>query len=94
MLHPPARPAKDEDAADGTVARMEDGKSIEFGRRSPAHLLASADPMRILIHGMNYAPEFTGVGRYTGEIAAHLAARGASGLRRHHTAPLSGLAHR
>lgn len=32
--------------------------------------------MRILIHGMNHAPEFTGVGRYTGEIAAHLAAQG------------------
>ncbi|NBB51073.1 WcaI family glycosyltransferase [Rhizobium sp. CRIBSB] len=32
--------------------------------------------MRILIYGMNHAPEFTGVGRYTGEIAAHLAARG------------------
>lgn len=32
--------------------------------------------MRILIHGMNHAPEFTGVGRYTGEIAAYLAARG------------------
>lgn len=32
--------------------------------------------MRILIHGMNYAPEFTGVGRYTGEIAMHLAAQG------------------
>lgn len=32
--------------------------------------------MRILIHGMNHAPEFTGVGRYTGEIAAHLVARG------------------
>ncbi len=32
--------------------------------------------MRILIHGMNHAPEFTGVGRYTGEIVAHLAAQG------------------
>ena len=32
--------------------------------------------MRILIHGMNHTPEFTGVGRYTGEIAAHLAAQG------------------
>lgn len=32
--------------------------------------------MRILIHGMNHAPEFTGVGRYTGEIAAHLVAQG------------------
>lgn len=32
--------------------------------------------MRVLIHGMNHAPEFTGVGRYTGEIAADLVARG------------------
>lgn len=32
--------------------------------------------MRFLILGMNHAPEFTGVGRYTGEIAAHLAAQG------------------
>ncbi len=30
----------------------------------------------ILIYGMNYAPEFTGVGRYTGEVGAHLAAVG------------------
>jgi colanic acid biosynthesis glycosyl transferase WcaI len=31
---------------------------------------------RIVIYGMNYAPEFTGVGRYTGEIGEHLAATG------------------
>ena len=42
-------------------------KGIRPGRRSS---------MRILIYGMNHAPEFTGVGRYTGEIAAHLVARG------------------
>lgn len=30
----------------------------------------------ILIYGMNYAPELTGVGRYTGELAQGLAARG------------------
>jgi colanic acid biosynthesis glycosyl transferase WcaI len=33
---------------------------------------------RILIYGMNYAPEITGVGRYTGETAEHLSACGAS----------------
>jgi colanic acid biosynthesis glycosyl transferase WcaI len=32
--------------------------------------------MRILIYGLNYAPEPTGTGKYTGELAAWLAARG------------------
>lgn len=32
--------------------------------------------MRILIHGINYAPELTGVGKYTGEMGEWLAARG------------------
>ncbi|HZL59308.1 MAG TPA: WcaI family glycosyltransferase [Stellaceae bacterium] len=32
--------------------------------------------MRILIVGINFAPEITGVGRYTGEMAAWLAAEG------------------
>ncbi len=32
--------------------------------------------MRLLIHGYNYAPELTGIGRYTGEMGAWLAARG------------------
>lgn len=31
---------------------------------------------RVLVYGMNYAPETAGVGRYTGEIAACLAAEG------------------
>ncbi len=31
---------------------------------------------RILIVGMNFAPELTGVGRYTGDLAPELAARG------------------
>jgi colanic acid biosynthesis glycosyl transferase WcaI len=34
------------------------------------------DPMRILIHGLNFAPEPTGIGRFTGDMAAWLAARG------------------
>ena len=32
--------------------------------------------MRILIYGLNYAPELTGIGKYTGEMAAWLTARG------------------
>jgi colanic acid biosynthesis glycosyl transferase WcaI len=31
---------------------------------------------RVLVYGMNYAPEVAGVGRYTGEIGAHLAELG------------------
>ena len=30
----------------------------------------------VVIYGINYAPEMAGVGRYSGEIGAHLAARG------------------
>jgi colanic acid biosynthesis glycosyl transferase WcaI len=32
--------------------------------------------MKILIYGINFAPELTGVGKYSGEMAAWLAARG------------------
>jgi len=32
--------------------------------------------LKILIYGLNYAPELTGVGKYTGEMATWLAARG------------------
>ena len=32
--------------------------------------------MRLLIVGLNFAPELTGIGKYTGEMAAWLAARG------------------
>jgi putative colanic acid biosynthesis glycosyltransferase WcaI len=32
--------------------------------------------VRILIHGLNFAPELVGVGKYTGEMAEWLAARG------------------
>lgn len=32
--------------------------------------------MKILIYGINYAPEMTGVGKYTGEMAIWLAGRG------------------
>ena len=32
--------------------------------------------MRILIYGINYAPELTGIGKYTGEMGAWLAKNG------------------
>lgn len=32
--------------------------------------------MRILIHGLNFAPELTGIGKFTGELAEFLVARG------------------
>ncbi len=35
-----------------------------------------ADHAKIFIHGMNYAPEPIGVGRYTGELAEFLASQG------------------
>jgi len=34
------------------------------------------DVMRVLIHGINYSPELTGIGKYTGEMAEWLAAQG------------------
>jgi len=36
-----------------------------------------ASGKRVVIYGMNYAPEMAGVGRYTGEIGLHLAESGA-----------------
>ena len=32
--------------------------------------------MRILIHGINFSPELTGIGKYSGELAHWLAAQG------------------
>lgn len=47
------------------------GVSAKAARTSPV-------PSRVLIYGMNYAPELIGCGRYTGEIGAYLAAEGAA----------------
>ena len=44
---------------------------------------------RIFITAMNYAPEFAGVGRYTGEIGEHLSEMGHDVTRRDDAAPLS-----
>lgn len=42
----------------------------------PQTAAAKAPDRKILIYGMNYAPEMIGVGRFTGEIGAYLAERG------------------
>ncbi len=39
--------------------------------------VALATRRRVIVYGMNFAPEMAGVGRYTGEIAEHLVAEGA-----------------
>src|SRR6478736_1954302 len=46
--------------------------------RSSRASVISADgrPLRLLIYGLNHAPEPTGIGKYTGEMAEWLAARG------------------
>lgn len=36
----------------------------------------SGTPLKILLYGINFAPELTGIGKYTGEMAAWLAAAG------------------
>ena len=38
--------------------------------------MPAARPLRILIFGLNFTPELTGIGKYTGEMAAWLSARG------------------
>ena len=38
--------------------------------------LKKSNAMRILIYGINYLPELTGIGKYTGEMAEWLAANG------------------
>lgn len=39
-------------------------------------MAAATRRTNVLIYGMNYAPELTGIGRYSGELAAGLARRG------------------
>lgn len=43
----------------------------------PSAEVASLASSKVVVYGMNYAPEMAGVGRYTGEIAEHLANLGA-----------------
>ncbi len=47
------------------------GRGSTRGAQAPAQ-----QPMRVLIYGSNYAPELTGIGKYSSEMAEWLAARG------------------
>lgn len=38
--------------------------------------ISGSDFLRILIHGINFSPELTGIGKYTGEMAEWLTSRG------------------
>jgi colanic acid biosynthesis glycosyl transferase WcaI len=51
--------------------------ALEGEDQAAAAATGSLTHKRILIYGMNYAPELAGVGKYTGEIAEYLAAEGA-----------------
>jgi colanic acid biosynthesis glycosyl transferase WcaI len=51
--------------------------ALEGEDQAAAAATVSLTHKRILIYGMNYAPELAGVGKYTGEIAEYLAAEGA-----------------
>ncbi len=41
-----------------------------------ASATAAGDRLKILVYGLNFAPELTGIGRFTGDMARWLAARG------------------
>lgn len=46
------------------------------GQKHNSALRTGEAPLKILIHGINFAPELTGIGRYTGDMAAWLAEQG------------------
>jgi colanic acid biosynthesis glycosyl transferase WcaI len=54
--------------------------AIDSGRlvsaRGKRRILLGRKSMKLLIYGVNFAPEPTGIGKYSGEMAAWLAARG------------------
>lgn len=55
----------------------ETGEAIRYawhGSRKVAE--KGPDFLRILLHGINYSPELTGIGKYSGELAEWLASRG------------------
>ena len=52
-----------------------DSYEIEFGDLAASRAEPNSRPTKILIHGINYAPELIGVGRYTRDLAEFLARR-------------------
>jgi len=67
------------------MAGMPNAREIKCGCRRTFrrvsdydYTVRSGDRCRVFIHGINYAPETSGVGRNTGEFAEYLAERGHS----------------
>lgn len=48
--------------------------------------------MKILVYGINYSPELTGIGKYTGEMVEWLAAQGHEVRGHYRTALLPAMA--
>jgi colanic acid biosynthesis glycosyl transferase WcaI len=53
-----------------------DRSESQFGDLGASRAAPNLSPTKILIHGINYAPELIGVGRYTRDVAEYLARRG------------------
>ena len=53
-------------------------RSIKYACLCSGENVPGKEPysLRILLHGINYSPELTGIGKYSGEMAEWLAARG------------------
>lgn len=51
-------------------------KTAFAGRFRTQEAAASGRRLRVLLYGINFAPELTGIGKYTGEMAEWLAAQG------------------
>lgn len=49
---------------------------VEIVFRQICYLSKWCVDLRILIHGINFSPELTGIGKYSGEMAEWLAAQG------------------
>lgn len=58
-----------------TAEVLSDDGSADAAREAVA-AVAQQTKRSVVVYGMNYAPEIAGVGKYTGEIAEHLAAEG------------------
>lgn len=60
--------------------RFRQARQLEYNRTTERHdrnvSTKRANPLRIFIYATNFTPEVTGSGRYTGEMAKWLAARG------------------
>ncbi len=70
-------PAESAKTGDGCHALVRSNKSLSMhGLGNPIQKALAIKSMRILIHGINFSPELTGIGKYSGELALWLAGQG------------------